>query len=158
MRPPWEQDEGLSDILSEDFWISPSDAKAALDEVRKSVVSFDTDMKAALAAGKIPPAEAAQWDKWRRQFASYYNRITDSFMGWRLVDSTGVLTEAERMATDLGAWRARFQAKTKTAPTTAAPVRTHVGPTQGPLSSILTALATVGAVGLAWRIYKDVSR
>ena len=155
---PWEQDDTLEDILSEDFWISPSDAKAALDEVRKSVVSFDQDMKTALAAGRIDPAEVAQWDRWRGQFADYYRRVTESFMGWRLVDSTGVLTEAERMATDLGAWRARFQAKTKTAPTTAAPVRTHVGPTHGPMSSILTALATVGTVGLAWRIYKDVTR
>lgn len=158
MRPPWEQDSSLEDILSEDFWISPSDAKKALDEVRKSVVSFDADMKTALATGTIDAAEAAQWDTWRRQFANYYRSVTESFMGWRLVDSTGVLTEAERMATDLGAWRARFQAKTKTAPTTAPPVRTHVGPTQGPMSSILTALATVGAVGLAWRIYKDVAQ
>jgi len=158
MRPPWEQDGyELGDILSEDFWISPDDARAALNEVRKSVVSFNQDVQNALAAGRIPPSEASEWAKWKRQFDAYYRRINESWMGWRLVDSTGVLTESERMATDLGAWRARYQAKTKQAPTTSAPVRTHVGPTQGPLSSILTALATVGAVGLAWRIYKDVT-
>lgn len=152
---PWEQDD-LGEILSEDFWISPSDAKQALDEVRKSVVSFNADMQNALANNTIPPTEAAEWARWKRQFDQYYSRITGSFMGWRLADSTGVLTEAERMANDLGAWRQRFRALAKVDPTTPAPVRTHAGPTQGPMSSILTGLAFVGAVGLAWRIYSDL--
>ena len=158
MPEPWEQDDELGEILSEDFWISPMDAKRALDEVRKSVVSFNLDVQRALAQGAVPPAEASEWATWKRQFDAYYRKVTESALGWRLVDSTGVLRESERMANDLGAWRARFRAITKTAPTTAPPVRTHVGPTQGPMSSILTALATVGAVGLAWRIYKDITR
>lgn len=151
-----EVDDELGDILSEDFWISPNDAKEALAEVRKSVVSFDADMRNALAANTIPPTEAAEWARWKRQFDAYYRKITESFMGWRLADSTGVLLEAERMANDLGAWRQRFRALAKVEPTTPAPVRTHAGPTQGPVSSILTGLAVVGAVGLAWRIYSDL--
>jgi len=151
-----EVDDELGEILSEDFWVSPNDAKEALAEVRKSVVSFDADMRNALANQTIPPTEATEWARWKRQFDAYYAKVNESFLGWRLLDSTGVLLEAERMANDLGAWRQRFLALAKTAPTTPGPVRTHVGPVQGPMSSILTALATVGAVGLAWRIYSDL--
>lgn len=149
-------DDELGDILSEDFWISPTDAREALDAVRRSVQSFDTDMRNAAAAGTIPPTEASEWAKWRRQFQEYYDKTVGSFGGWRLLDSTGVLFEAERMATDLGAWRDRYQHFTSQRPASPAPVRTHAGNTQGPWQGILTALAWVGGVGLAWRIYKDL--
>lgn len=151
-------DDELGDILSEDYWISPHDAREALDAVRRSVQSFDTDMRNAAAAGSVPAIESSEWAKWKRQFDAYYDKTVNSFMGWRLADSTGVLFEAERMATDLGAWRDRFTHFTGQKPAAGAPVRTHVGPSAGPWSSVLTALAVVGAVGLAWRIYKDVTQ
>lgn len=151
-----EEDDELGEILSEDYWISPSDAREALDAVRRSVQSFDTDMRNAMAAGTIPPTESSEWAKWRRQFDEYYDSIAGSFAGWRLLDSTGVLFEAEKMATDLNAWRSRFTALTRQPTTAPGPVRTHVGKTQGPWSATLTALAAVGVVGLAWRIYKDI--
>ena len=151
-------DDDLEDVLSEDFWISPREARDALDAVRRSVQSFDTDMRNAAAAGTIPAIEASEWAKWKRQFDEYYTKTVESFMGWRLLDSTGVLFEAERMATDLGAWRDRFTHFTNQKPAAGAPVRTHVGPTAGPWKGVLTGLALVGAMGLAWRIYKDVTQ
>lgn len=153
-----EEDDEMGDVLSEDFWISPTDAKEALDAVLKSAQSLDMDMRNAVAGGSLPAAEGAEWAKWYRQLQAYYRTVTESFLGWRLVDSTGVLHHAEMMATDLGMWRQRFEAIAKTAPTTAPPVRTHAGPVQGPMSAVLTGLAAVGAVGLIWRIYLDVTR
>lgn len=146
----------LGEILSEDFWISPRDAKEALDAVRRSVNSLNTDMVQATAAGTLPAGEAAEWAKWRRQFEQYYANTVNSFLGWRLLDSTGVLYEAERLATDLNAWRDRFTHFTSQRPGSPSPVRTHAGTAQGPWSALLTGVAAVGAVALAWRIYKDM--
>lgn len=147
----WLRHEGseLGDVLSDDFWISPTDAREALDMVRRSAMAFNEDMKAGHAAGKVPPLEFVEWQKWLRQFDQYYRDRTDSFLGWRLLDSTGVLSEAEALATDLGAWRDRYEHYAGQRPATPPPVRTHAGPTLGPVSATRNVLATVGFIGTA---------
>ena len=150
-----EQSE-LSDILSTDFWISPLEAKDALDAVRRSVVSLDIDMQRAFAEGKLPPDEIAEWNRYKRQFDNYYTTHTTSFADWRLLRSTAVLAEAEQQATDLGAWRQRYEHFAKVSPTTPSPVRTFAGNKSDPISAALGSLAVLGAVILGARIYRDL--
>lgn len=146
----------LGEVLSEDFWISPLEAKDALDAVRRSVVSLDLDMQQAAQAGSIPADELAEWNAWKEQFDSYYNKHTQSFAGWRLLHATAVLEEAERMATDLGAWRQRYEFFAKRAPTTPAPVRTYAGDKSDPVSTAIAAVAVIGGVMVLARIYGDL--
>lgn len=149
-------DDELSDILSSDFWISPLEAKDALDAVRRSVYSLNLDMQTAAEAGTLPPNELVQWRNWAKDFDAYYQTHTQSFADWRLLRSTKVLAEAEQMATDLGAWRKRYEHFVQKRPTTAGPVRTYTGPKSDPVTAALWAVATLsGAVVLA-RIYRDL--
>jgi len=146
----------LGETLSTDFWISPSDAKRALDEVRKSVVSLDLDMQREAAAGTIPQIEFNEWTRWRTTFDNYYQSHTTSFLGWRLLDSTSVLSQAEQYANDLNAWRARFASLVGRGPTTKGPGNDE--PPGGHFSSVLVALALVGTAQLLWMVYRSGSK
>lgn len=138
--------EPLDDILSEDFWIWPSEARRALDAVRQSVVAFDLDMQAAAAKSVLPASELPNWERWKREFNEYYNDVTKSFASWRLLASTSVLRESERMAADLSAWRARYLLFTGAQPTTPAPVRVFNGPIMGPMTASILTLSGVALI------------
>lgn len=148
------EDAELGASLSEDFWISPSDAREALQVVQSSALSFDLDMKKAFSQGKVTQNEFSQWQKWKREFDEYYASVTDSFLGWRLINSTGVLAEAERMVADLDAWRTRYHTFTKEDPTIPGPVRTFVGPTEGPWSLFAKAAVAIGIGSMAYHFIK----
>lgn len=133
-------------------YISPDDAREAMLEVRKSAFSLNRDFT---SSGKLPVDERDAWKKWYADFNEYYDGLVDSFAGWKFVDSSGVLQEAERLASDLGAWRSRYMHITGDKPATPAPVRLHVGGAMGGLSMFLKAAAVLGAVMLARNIYRD---
>lgn len=142
-------DDELGDILSRNIWVSPFDAKEALDTVHASAMSLDVDMRQAAQAGKLPPAELAEWQKWLKGFVDYYNSRVNSFAMWRLLDSKAVLTDAERLASDLTMWRQRFLHFTGSA-AVAQPLRISEGDF-GPGTVLLIVLATIGA----WQLYKS---
>lgn len=148
-----EVDDELGNILSEDFWISGDDALDALDLVKKSAENFDRDMRTAAPTGKIPAVDQAEWAKWKRQFDEYYKSVSSSFLNWRLLNATGILYEAERMATDISIWTERFRYYTGTNPSTVPPVRTHAGDTASTLPVILTIVGTIGVIGFAHQLY-----
>ncbi len=141
----------MSELGFIDF-ITPDDAREAMLEVRKSAFSLNRDF---VGSKKLPVDEAAAWRKWYADFNEYYDSLADSFAGWKFVDSSGVLQEAERLTSDLGAWRGRYQHITGDKPATPAPVRLNMGPSMGGLSLFLKAAAALGAVMLARNIYRD---
>ncbi len=144
------------DGLSDDFFITPQDAREALEAVQKSAFSLNVDMQRAGAAGKLPPVELAEWSGWYVKFTEYYQETHGGgFLDWRLWNSTGVLAEAEQMATDLGAWRARYRHFTGQSATTAAPVRKKPGDHGSTWSTVVWGLTAVGGLLLVSRIYGD---
>jgi len=133
-------------------FISPDDAREAMLEVRKSAFSLDQDYS---SNKSVPVDERVAWQKWYRDFNTYYDGLVESFGGWKFIDSTGVLEEAERLTADLGAWRLRYLHFTGAKPATPAPVRLRQGPAYSGLSMFLKAAAALGAVLLARNIYQD---
>ena len=142
--------------LDDDWFITPTDAREALEAVQKSAFSLNLDMQRAGAAGKLPPVELGEWNKWYSKWKEYYAETHGGgFLDWRLWNSTGVLAEAEQVATDLGAWRARYHHFTGQGATTGAPVRAKPGEHGSTWSTVVWGLTAVGSLLLVSRVYSD---
>lgn len=150
------EDDELGELLSGDFWISPDDARQALLEVRKAASSLNQDMLNAKAANRMPEREMAAWSTWLQQFNQYADSVLDSVLGWRLIDSSGVLSRAELLSADLNAWRNRYVAFMGAQPLTKPVVNTTAGPGVGPGQIVKYAAIGIGVLFVA-SIYRDLT-
>lgn len=137
-----------------DWFISPQEARGALNQVKASAESYNTDITRAATAGKISPSELEDWRGWYSAFSKYYVAVSDSTFGWRLIDSAGVMERAERFATDLGMWRQRFVHWTNERTTTATPTLARLTAQSGwgTWSIGLAVFGGIAALSLASRI------
>lgn len=148
----------LEDTLTDDFFITPGDARRAIQQVIAAARSMNTDM---LKAGDtIPPAEMDAWVEWYTQFRAQAAKLTDSFFDWRLLDSKGALEWAESHASDLGEWRRRYEHFAGQKPVAGAVRRADTLPGSGAFgdaAGLIRGIALLGGVALMARIYRDIT-
>ena len=159
MRRYDDDDDELGEELSSSFFITPGDARLALQRVGAAAKSLNTDMQA--AAGTLPPGELSAWNQWYADFVSRYGELTGSLFDWRLIDSKGALEWAESNASDLSEWRSRYMHFAGKPPVAGEARRLEPGPGPslfGDLADIVKGVAILGGVALVVRIYKDIKR